>query len=240
MKRDNGTLAIARRLVARFYRQHGRECRKTGTRQVSNYRDRRNHPEGSTTRGIRKGRIRRIMQLENLAKEIDRVRSVMSRNFFQVEALEETFNNPPDVPHGAAVYAQLLRAAGRLGVPQVEQITDFRILNPNAPSGALGVTNPRFGIKLKAGRNKTQLAVTLAHELSHWVAHANIASHHLPCKQDEVEAEASAYLVLAHLGIDWSPAAVYLTWLKVRSTDLFAYRDTIVGTANAILAAANL
>lgn len=117
--------------------------------------------------------------------------------------------NQPDNPNaGVSILPELLTAARKLGVPRVL----FNERTEGWPAGtetSNAVTNAS-GIVVLDSLSPTAKAGRLAHELGHWVIH--FEGGRVPYaigdeQRMEVQAEAVAYLVMKHYGVDSTDAA---------------------------------
>ena len=120
-----------------------------------------------------------------------------------------------------AVYNAMLQAARALGYS-----VQFKAMSAN------GCTD-RKTVWLSSNRGPAQWAETLAHELGHCVLPADA-----PYSIGEVEAEAVAYVVMAHFGTEDGASANYIALWDGKREVITARLDRIRKAATAIIEAA--
>ena len=117
---------------------------------------------------------------------------------------------------------QVVRAEG-IDLEYVDEI--FR--------GAAGMSM-KGKIDIRADLNREQRFSVLAHELAHEVLHGPQERLRLSKKVKELEAEATAFVVSRHFGLD-TKAPTYLACYRVEEVDIMASLDRIVSTASKII-----
>ncbi|MFZ2632714.1 MAG: ArdC-like ssDNA-binding domain-containing protein [Desulfosalsimonadaceae bacterium] len=98
---------------------------------------------------------------------------------------------------------------------------------------AAGVS-ARGRIQIKSSLNESQRFYVLSHELAHELLHDLQARRTLSTKVKELEADATAYVVSRHFGIE-TQSSVYLALYRVEEVDVKESLDRIVSTASKII-----
>jgi antirestriction protein ArdC len=98
---------------------------------------------------------------------------------------------------------------------------------------AAGVS-ARGRIQIKSSLNDSQRFYVLAHELAHELLHDLHARRTLSAKVKELEADATAYVVSRHFGLE-TQSSVYLALYQVEAVDVKESLDRIVRTASKII-----
>jgi len=130
----------------------------------------------------------------------------------------------------------ICNAADSLGVPSVK-ITDTENWDHGS---ARGVSYTQDGSIEAVNRdNKADLTTTLIHETAHTMLHSNISADNKPEKEKrEVEAEATAYVVGRHFGLDMSGSEFYLAaWIGDKTEIIEDRLNRISNTAQKIITA---
>jgi len=99
--------------------------------------------------------------------------------------------------------------------------------------GAVGMSR-KGKIDVRADLNREQRFSVLAHELGHGLLHGPQERTKLSRKVKELEAEATAFVVSRHFGLD-TKAPTYLALYRVEEVDITASLDRIVSTASKII-----
>jgi hypothetical protein len=97
----------------------------------------------------------------------------------------------------------------------------------------------RGRIQIKESLNTSQRFYVLAHELAHEFLHDSQARRTLSKKVKELEADATAYVVSRHFGLQ-TQSSVYLALYKVEEVDVKESLDRIVSTASRIIRGVHL
>ena len=92
----------------------------------------------------------------------------------------------------------------------------------------------RGRIQIKESLNESQRFYVLAHELAHEFLHDLHAQKTLSTKVKELEADATAYVVSRHFGLQ-TQSSVYLALYQVEEVDVKESLDRIVATASRII-----
>lgn len=92
-------------------------------------------------------------------------------------------------------------------------------------------------IRLKAGLDSTNRCLTLIHEFAHEKLHHNEAGRAMTTNKKECHAEAIAYVVAAHFGLDNPYSSDYLLSWGNTEKELLAELETVKDTASAIIEA---
>jgi len=98
---------------------------------------------------------------------------------------------------------------------------------------AAGVSS-KGKIMLRSSMDTPQRFSVLAHEFAHELLHGKRERGNPPRKITELEAEATAYVVLKHFGLE-GKAPEYLAIYRVEEVDIIASLDRIVSTASKII-----
>ncbi|RLG29062.1 hypothetical protein DRN98_08785 [Methanosarcinales archaeon] len=98
---------------------------------------------------------------------------------------------------------------------------------------AAGVSH-KGKIEILSSLDTAQRFSTLAHEFAHEVLHVHWERINLSRKVKELEAEATAYVVLRHFGLKCK-APQYLALYRVEEVDIMGSLDRIVSTASGII-----
>ena len=98
---------------------------------------------------------------------------------------------------------------------------------------AAGVS-ARGRILIKSSLNDSQRFYVLSHELAHELLHDLHARRTLSTKVKELEADATAYVVSRHFGLE-TQSSVYLALYRVEEVDVKDSLDRIVSTASKII-----
>lgn len=98
---------------------------------------------------------------------------------------------------------------------------------------AAGVS-ARGRIQIRSSLNDSQRFYVLSHELAHEFLHDLQARKELSIKVKELEADATAYVVCSHFGIE-TRSSVYLALYQVEEVDVKASLDRIVSAASKII-----
>ena len=98
---------------------------------------------------------------------------------------------------------------------------------------AAGVS-ARGRIQIKASLNDSQRFYVLSHELAHELLHDLHARRTLSTKVKELEADATAYVVSRHFGLE-TQSSVYLALYRVEEVDVKESLDRIISTASKII-----
>ncbi|MFZ2633438.1 MAG: ArdC-like ssDNA-binding domain-containing protein [Desulfosalsimonadaceae bacterium] len=98
---------------------------------------------------------------------------------------------------------------------------------------AAGVS-ARGRIQIRSSLNDSQRFYVLSHELAHEFLHDLQARKELSTKVKELEADATAYVVCSHFGIE-TRSSVYLALYQVEEVDVKASLDRIVSAASKII-----
>ena len=98
---------------------------------------------------------------------------------------------------------------------------------------AAGVS-ARGRIQIKSSLNESQRFYILSHELAHELLHDLQARRTLSTKVKELEADATAYVVSRHFGLQ-TQSSVYLALYRVEEVDVKESLDRIVSTASKII-----
>ena len=89
-------------------------------------------------------------------------------------------------------------------------------------------------IQIKSSLNESQRFYVLAHELAHEFLHDLEERKTLSTKIKELEADATAYVVSSHFGLQ-TQSRIYLALYQVEEVDVKASLDRIVSTASRII-----
>jgi len=92
----------------------------------------------------------------------------------------------------------------------------------------------RGRIQIRSSLNDSQRFYVLSHELAHEFLHDLQARKELSTKVKELEADATAYVVCSHFGIE-TRSSVYLALYQVEEVDVKASLDRIVSAASKII-----
>lgn len=95
----------------------------------------------------------------------------------------------------AGIFDALHDFTTRAGLTVQTDVSDF----PDERNG--DYTHDEKRIRIRAGLSPLQRAKTFAHECGHWILHTSPEGSALPREVKETEAEATAFLVLARLGL---------------------------------------
>ena len=96
----------------------------------------------------------------------------------------------------------------------------------------------RGRIHIKESLDDSQRFYVLSHELAHELLHDFDARQTLPAKVKELEADATAYVVSKHFGLNTQSSA-YLALYRVEEMDVKGSLDRIVSTASKIICGVN-
>ena len=162
--------------------------------------------------------------LDNIAAKLNRPFSVLKHEYTQRD--KNFYSEPTDVPAGAVAYEALVQTTKNMGVT-LKMVPHI----PSESGVTLGRTNRTILVtELVERKNKTGMAATLAHELSHLIISLP------PSTPSEAIAESSAALIMEHFGIDWEERATdYLIGYSVSGDNLLSVRKMIERTAEAVL-----
>ena len=90
------------------------------------------------------------------------------------------------------------------------------------------------GIEIRASLNTAERFAVLVHELAHELLHRKWQRTALSTKLKELEAEATAYVVLTHFGLECN-APTYLALYRVEQVDILESLERIAQTASTLI-----
>lgn len=180
--------------------------------------------------------------LEKLAARVDVSRREIEGLYFVPRAEAENrhnslikgYINPLDSPSAQDVFNRLLGAAKVYKVPVrlLDETTLARVAGGVGDGFLNGVTG-RDGISLLWTGNYAGMAATLAHELSHAIAHFGRVT---PGASAETEAEAAAFVILDALGLDRPESAFYIANSRIESREVLAAEPRVSRIVDRVLA----
>jgi len=148
--------------------------------------------------------------------------------------VSQTEGDPiPDAPDVMAVYGD---AAGLLpALETVVRAKGIELAYVEDLGKAAGVSS-KGKVEILSSLDTAQRFSVLAHEFAHELLHGHWERINLPRKVKELEAEATAYVVLRHFGLQCR-APEYLALYRVEEVDIMGSLDRIVSTASEIIQA---